>query len=264
MSGHGPPSDVSPSMLVSFLRQKPRPSKVVDFPVAAAKGTPFEKVRIIVPPSVDTSRAQLAAHERMRDEIKIPITEWKTETAEAIAGDLTAKEVIARMVHGVEEVAPNRYVKHFADSRDVENALADDEIAVLFALCTQVRNELGPRLRILTDAEVDAWIEVLKEGFDPLAYLQSPDLEVLVRGLHRRIVTDRAKSTGSQAPDSLPSNSQDTSESTSTTCATDITSSGEPPERELVGSLRKDVEPLSMEDALARAREMAGKTRASE
>lgn len=268
MSGHGPPTDVEPSALVSFLRQKPRPGKVVDFPVEVAKGTPFEQVRIIVPPSVETSRSQYSAHVRMRDEIKIPLTEWQTETASAMIGDLTAKEVIARMVHGTQEISPGRYLKHFADSRDVENALADDEIAVLFALCQQVRRELGPRLQVLTDAEVDAWIEVLSKGFDPLAYLESPDLEVLVRGLVRRLVMVRAKSTGSQAPDSPPSTSPDTSESKWTTSATDTTSFGEPLEPELDGfpdtQGDDELEPLSADAELARAREMAGKTRTSE
>lgn len=250
----GPPSDISPAALVAYLKQKPRPSKVVDFPGESLKGTSWERVRIIVPAAIAHGEAQLAAHKRMRDDLKIPREEWNTETGAAMLGDLTAKEVLARVVFSEQEIAPNKYARLFADSTDVERLLSADEIAILFALYQQVAFELGPRLAVLSEAQVDAWVETLKRGFDPLASLELLDCHVLIRGLHRRIVTGSAKSGTSDLQDSLQSSSLSTSESESTTSAMDITFSGEPQPQPSIGL----ADTISPDDAAAIARRMRG------
>lgn len=187
----------------------------------------------------------------MRDEIKIPIAEWDTETARAIIGDIAAKEMISYWIWSEQDYGNGTYARIFGSSKDVELTLSADEIAVLFSLCQQVQLELGPRLQVLTDHEVDMWIERLKDGFDPLAYLQSPDLALLIRGLHRRLV----ESTGSQLPDFQQSNTLDSRGSESMTFATDTTSSGEQPEQQSAGTTS---ETLTPEQTLAMARSMAG------
>lgn len=252
----GPPSDIDPGALVAYLKQKPRPSKVVDFPSETLKGTSWERVRIIVPAAIAHGEAQLAAHKRMRDELKIPREEWTTETGAAMLGDLTAKEVLARVVFSEREIAPGKYARLFADSSDVEKCLSSDEIAILFALYQQVAFEIGPRLAVLTDAQVDAWIETLKRGFDPLARLELLDCHVLIRGLHRRIVKVSAESSTSSPQDSQLSIWPDTSESTSTISATDTTSYGVPQSAQPNGS----IDPITPDDAAAIARRMRGES----
>jgi hypothetical protein len=260
MTGNGPPPEYSSGALLAALLERPRPSKVIAFPSEQAKGTPFEKIRVVVPPADAQRQAQLAAHRRMQA-LNLPMEEWKTETGAGMLGDFVAKEVLARMLFGLEEHTPGVYARIFANSTDVEKALSSDEIAVLFEHVARIQLELGPRLQVLTDAQVDAWVEVLKGGFDPLAYLQSPDLELLIRGLHRRLVRERARSNGSSLQDSPRDNLLNSSESEPETCATDITSFGELRARLSSGS--SDAL-LSTDDARAVAKSMARKSTTSE
>lgn len=251
----GPPSDIDPAALVAYLREKPRPSRVVDFPGDALKGTSWERVRIVVPAAIAHGEAQLAAHKRMRDELKIPREEWQTETGAAMLGDLTAKELLARVVYSEQVTDARRsvpYAKLFADSKDVERLLSADEIAVLFALYQQVAFELGPRMAVLTDAQVDAWVETLKRGFDPLAYLELLDCHALIRGFHRRIVRASAESDTSSPPDSPPSEWPSTSVLESMTSATGTICSGVPHSLPSNGSN----DSLTPDDAAAIARRM--------
>jgi hypothetical protein len=242
-----------------LLKEKPRPSKVVDFPGEELKGTSWERVRIIVPAAIAHGEAQLAAHKRMRDDLKIPREEWNTETGAAMLGDLTAKELLARVVFSEQEIGSpgsHKYARLFSDSTDVERLLSADEIAILFALYQQVAFELGPRLSVLTEAQVDAWIEVLKRGFDPLASLELLDCHVLIRGLHRRIVKGSVASDTSDLQDSPQSSSPSTSESTSLTSVMDTISFGAQPFPQSTGSS----DPISSDDAAALARRMRGES----
>jgi hypothetical protein len=234
---HGPPTDVPASGLVEFLKARPRPSKVVPFPVDGVEGTRWENVRVMVPPCDANGQAILAAHARMKK--LMPKEEWGLESASAVLGDLTAKEMIARTCfephnYGTEEKP--FYKRHFGNSEDVERSLSSDETAVLHALMLQVTFEIGPRLSVLTDEEVDAWIEVLKEGLDPLAYLVLPDLHVLIRGLVSRISKASASSDTSPSPDSPPLTLPDTSASSREVSMMGTISYGELPSRPSTGS----------------------------
>jgi len=254
---NGPPPGYDSKALLAALLERPRPSKVVEFPSDQAKGTPFEQIRLVVPRASAKQDAQLAAHRRMQS-LKLPIEEWKTETGAAMLGDFCSKECLVRMIHGVEEHANGIYARVFGDSKDLENALSPDEIDVLFTLAMQVENELGPRLHVFTDADVELWVEALKDGFDFLAYLQSPDLVRLVRGLHRLVLTERAKSTGSSPPDSLLSSSRD---GMGSTCETSVTHTGSSGEQQDEPSVTLDTEPMSSEAVLRMAQEMARKSK---
>lgn len=229
MSGNGPPSNVSPSALVAALKQKPRPSKVVQFSdfVSAAAGTKFERIRVMVPTSGAHGMAQLAAHNRLRDDIKLPADQWESEVGKSILSDLVAKEQLAQTLYSEYEIAPGRYERLLFDSRDVDAIFSSDEVAVLFDLWLQVQRELGPRLSVLTAKEAEEWVEVLKAGLDPLARLSLPDLVTLVTGFHRLLV-EHQKSSACLPQPSPDSTSPDTSESNPESSATDISSSGEP------------------------------------
>lgn len=259
MENHGPPPDVPAESVVEILKMKPRPSKVVPCPVEALQDTSWANVRIVVPPSVEHSKAQLAAHARMRDDLKIPREEWATETGAAILGDLVAKEMLARTLfseHFAGDSSNPKYARMFGNSKDVENALSADETAILFGLMQQTLFEIGPRLSILTDEEVDAWVEVLAEGLDPLAYLVLPDLHVLIRGLVRRIKRGNVPLDTSPSPGSQPLTSLDSLGSPLTSSTTVTTSSGEQQSKQPNGSRG---EPLTPGAAAAIARKMSKK-----
>lgn len=248
ISENGPPANLKPAELVAQLRQRPRPSMPMDFPGYQYEGTPLEKIRIVVQPSNANGQAQLAAHARMRDEMKLPLIEWETETGKAILGDLVAKEMIARMVFMDVEISPGKYQAIFTDSKSVEQLCSADEVAVLFDLCMDVQRQLGPRLHVLTEADIDSWINILGEGLrsDMLCFLALQDARELCLGLARRL----AKSTKSQAQDSQPSESRRSSESTQTTSATDTTYSTEPRSNIVAGTTLTD------DEARAIARQM--------
>lgn len=258
---HGPPSDLTPGALVALMRERPRPNKVVPFPSEALKGTRWENVRIVVPPAAAHGESQLAAHRRMRDDLKIPLNEWQSETGQAMLGDLTAKELLARVCHYETPIdaTAGKFARWFADSRDVEQALTADEVAVLFAIFEQVQYELGPRLHVLTDSEVEAWITRLEGGLrlDPLAYLQLPDLVALISGLARLVVKARSSSGTSTSQDSQPAQWQTSSELASEISSTDTTSSGSPPSAPPLGL--PVTETVDTDSATAIARQMSRK-----
>ncbi len=251
MQGNGPP-DIDPKLLLAQLKQKPRPSKAHQFPGYQYEGTPLENIRIIVQPANANGQAQLAAHARMRDEMKLPLAEWETETGKAILGDLVAKEMIARMVFLDKEISPGRYQAIFTDSKSVEQLCSADEIAVLFDLVMDTQRELGPRLSVLTDADIDSWMNVLGEGLnsDMLCFLALPDVRELCLGLAQRA----AKSTKLLSQVSRSSESQPSSESVSTTSVTDTISSTEPQSKSADGTTSSELVTAELAKELARKR----------
>jgi hypothetical protein len=100
-----------------------------------------------------------------------------------------------------------KYPRLFADSKDVEASLGKQEIGILFDMFLMCEFELGPRLSVLNEEDIDLWIERLKRGLDPLPRLSLPDLVELIRGLHQRVV----KLSGFLNQDSPDSSSPDTS-----------------------------------------------------
>lgn len=255
MSGNGPPSKTAPSLLVAALLQKPRPSKVINFGefVKAAVGTQFEKVRVVVPPARAHGEAQLAAHNRLRDEVKLPPDQWESEVGKSILSDLVAKEMIAKTLHSVEEIAPGKWARLLTDSKDVDAIFSSEEVAVLFDLWLGVQRELGPRLSVLTPKEADSWVEVLKDGMDPIWRLGYLDVATLAFGLAQQLHQLRQSSSESDQPSSPPSTSPDSWESSLPSYATDTSSFGEP--QSPLPEFSTDL--LSEEEAAAIAARMA-------
>lgn len=226
-----PPTDIDAVSLVSLMKERPRPSAPVEWP----GGCPvpgYEKIRVIIPPEVEYTKARIAAHLRMKEQSRIPFQEWESPLCNGILNDLVGKEMLARCLYrdkpipGSEELTGRaQYPKLFANSEDVERALGKDEIHILYTQFLMIEHRLGPRLKVLTEADIDAWIERLKEGSDPLALLALPDWVELILGFHRRL----AASTGTPNRDSQPKSSPTTSGSAEpTSFATDIFFSGEP------------------------------------
>jgi hypothetical protein len=176
------------------MSARPRPSKVMEWPGDdPLEG--YETIRIVIPPERAYSQARLNAHNRMKAETKLAIEEWDTEGNRGIMGDIIAKEMLAACCHrdkpipGSEErFGAPKFPRLFADSKDVEKALGKQEIGILFDMFLMAEFELGPRLAVLNEEDIDLWIERLKRGIDPLPRLSLPDLVELIRGFHQRLV----------------------------------------------------------------------------
>jgi hypothetical protein len=211
---------------VTQMSARPRPSKLVDWP-GDSPLPGYEQIRIIIPAEVEYSKARLAAHKRMSEESKLPVDEWNTPEMAGIVGDLIAKEMLARCCYRDRETENGtRHQRLFGDSKHVEQALMKDEIAILFDLFICAEHELGPRLAVLSEDELDMWIERLKRGLDPLARMALPSLVELIRGLLLRV----ERLSGFLSQESQFSSSLSTSDSPDPgSSVTDSVFSGEPP-----------------------------------
>jgi hypothetical protein len=223
---------------VTRMSERPRPSKSMEWP-GDSPIPGFENIRIVIPPEAAYSAARVKAHERMKAETRLPIEEWHTEGMVGVMGDLISKEMLAACCHrdrvipgSVEKLGVPHYPRLFADSRDVEHALGKQEIGVLFDMFILAEHELGPRLSVLSEDEVDSWIERLKRGLDPLARLSLPDLAMLIRGLIQEVERLRGLLSQDSPESSLPDSSDWLAPGSS---ATANSSSGEPPEPQQFG-----------------------------
>lgn len=173
-----------------------------------------------------------------------------------IIGDRIAKETLADVMRMPEPdtfTGKPVYMRMFRSVGELTSVMTSDEIAIMWEHFLQLQREVSPYQAVLTEADVDAWVERLKAGISPLARLALLDSHELILMLSRRV--RELQSTGSESPDSPPENSPNISVlSQPENCAPDTGSSGEPQSN----CLTRLGELLTPEEALAKARDMRG------
>jgi hypothetical protein len=162
------------------------------------EGEQYRKVKVVIPPDAADTAARMDAIAHIRRELKKRYGREITSddlapdiVSKELVGDRAAKEMLARVLYAPligetlgdtnKTIQPKRL---FIDADHVERVMHPDEIAILFAVFTMVRHELGPRPAVLNREPelLQKWINRLKEGawsLGPLRWLALADLEEL-------------------------------------------------------------------------------------
>lgn len=189
----GPPDDVEPGELFKKLMERPAPSDVIEFPRKDSRGKAVGNVRIQVLSMGDHDAARLDANEKLKK--KVSKEDRGLPTVEAVAGDLVARELLAKACRVEEDRGePDKpfYPRVFPNAESISDVLTADEVAVLFAAYIQIQHKWGPfEKTVQTEEELSQWIKRLVEGARefPLSRISSVHWAELVFLLARRAYT---------------------------------------------------------------------------
>lgn len=204
---HLPPKDVSDSELIRKLISVEPPSEVLGFPRYNEDGTPlFEfRMRVLTQQEIDEcgvnaerhARDVLAGKAKGGEDIKAV----RAEAWEEIFINAKLVELLYLACREKDDVTKTLFV---APSR-MRKILTQDELAALFSAYQSLQFKFGPLWRVLTDDEVDAWVEKLVGGMHayPLSQLPPGQLVQLVLSLAYRLAALKTGtcSHGSQSED---------------------------------------------------------------
>ena len=226
-----------PSELFQLLQQRPRASRVVDWPGRRGDGVAVLRVRIQILRMAEVHRARLAAERTLRQRItargQVLDAYHKGGAYEAVLSDLVAKHILAEACLTENEIGKDNlgnpvYGRVFHEPEQLESVITADELSVLFSLFELVQLEAGPFECTLTDADMESWVERLAEGasrfpLGQLSWLQLADLTLYLCGA---LAQARRSSNGSETTSSPPPSSPTASGSQSPNSTSVTSSSG--------------------------------------
>lgn len=166
-SQKGPPKDIAPNDLVRRLGDTRRPSEVLPFVRRDDDGNPLFSYRMLVltVDELDIARANADQYTRGKLGEQLQISDEqanrvRAETWEMIFKDALIVEVLFASMRQSDDAS-----KHIWDApSQLRRLLTTDELAGLFDAYQSVQFRLGPMWRLLTEEEVDSWIEKLTAG----------------------------------------------------------------------------------------------------
>lgn len=196
----GPPAGVAASDLCTRLAQESRPTAAVDFPRKSPDGTPYPQIHIRVLRQAEIMTAMAGAEGYAREMLK----EQKGPSDSHGYHDLYTDAKVCELLWFAcrkEDGAPA-----FINSKSLRNLLTADEMAVLFNAYMDWQAASGPLISSMDEAEMDAWIDRLKEGLSRLP-LPQHSLEARTDLLMRSIARLRKSETASTSSGEPQSNS---------------------------------------------------------
>lgn len=202
-----PPKDVEPSELVRRLMDTKRPSEVVPFPRNDDDGVPIAEVRLIVLTQyeIDCCCANAEVYTRKMLKELHKLTDEQTnsvrrEAWEEIYNNAKCVEVLYEACREAGDVSKRAFVA--PDS--LRKLMTTDEAASLFRSYEVVQYKFGPLWRVLSDAEIEQWIEKLTAGVGayPLAGLAPGALVQLVISMAFRLRSLKIDTGSSGSPSS--------------------------------------------------------------
>jgi hypothetical protein len=197
----GPPKDVPANELFLKLKERPRPSEVVDFPALDEPNKPG-KIRIQVLSKEQQDRARIVAHDKLKKNagkygvLKLDLTDMASPAIAEVLSDIAACEALQMACRsvlpapGYTEGDPGcQYLYVFPDGDSVGSTLSADEVAYLFSAYQMVQHKYGPHEAICSEQDVNDWVRRLTEGAAsyPFLRLSSPQWAELLTMLAKRL-----------------------------------------------------------------------------
>lgn len=191
-AGNGPPKDEDASDLWAKITTLPRAHKVVDFPRNDADGSSIGRVAIVVLTGDEVHLANLNAEKFIRKAYKdtmgeVPKVDEMSGSFKSMYNSRAAREILFRSCKKADHCEPGHdgvcIVDHdkmnaFFPTQEAIGKLTTDEAAVLMGQYLQTQSALGPIVKLMSQAEMDNWLEMLARGgsVDPLVFLSSEDV----------------------------------------------------------------------------------------
>lgn len=158
----GPPTDIEASALWVTINTLPRPHKIVDFPrLFPDTDKPIGKLAIwpltqeeqmICNAEADRFTKQIMKESQKKDEQNLGYEHTFVNDS--------AIQVLFRACRNHEDVKKTA----FPSTKEMRSKLTADEVGALFRMYMTVQLELGPISTRMSEPEMRAWIERLKEG----------------------------------------------------------------------------------------------------
>jgi len=217
----GPPKDITPSALLSKLKQAERPSIELSFPREGPDGKPVFTflMRVLSQDELDNARgnAEDATRRKLRERTGLDDKDLQNvrETAwSEIYEDAKCCEVLAAAM--IEPGTGRPVFTVPSEIRRPEYAITNDELAGLFQLYEMTQHRLGPLWKEMEPGEIDMWIERLQGGMNasPLLDLLPGQLVQLVISMAVRLSDSKTDtgSSGSQLGSGAPGTPSETTE----------------------------------------------------
>lgn len=219
-SPNGPPQDIEPSQLWSAIMTLPRAHRVVDFPRYDADGNSVGKIAMVVLNGDEIELANVNAEKEVRAAYektmgKIPKND-EVSLQQTVYNNRATREILFRACKDASECDPDNMgicrVVHekqraFFPTMQAIGKLVSSESAVLMEHYLHTQVQLGPVVKLMSQEEMDAWLELLGQGgkLDPLASLSPEDLIRLLMYSASQLYPSRTDrdSAGSQQDNSM-------------------------------------------------------------
>lgn len=195
-ANHGPPANEDAADLWAKITTLPRAHKVVDFPRVDADGSSLGQVAIVVLTGDEVHLSNLNAEKFIRKAYKdamgeVPKADEMSGSFQSMYNTRATREILFRSCKKAEhcEAGPDGVciVDHdklapFFPTQEAIGKLTTDETAVLMRHYMQTQSTLGPIVKLMSQSEMDEWLEVLARGgrADPLAFLSLEDVTRLL------------------------------------------------------------------------------------
>jgi hypothetical protein len=202
----GPPTHAEPSALVAKLAAIPKPSTVVPFPRKdPATGEPVFMIALVPLTEAELMKCRAAAEAYARMMLD---DKDKTKTPGDSLGykDLYVNAIYVELLAiACRDPDPEMKLKvpvFPQGAQEIRQRCFPDEIAVLFEAYSNWQTEAGPIVSHMSEAEMNAWIEVLAKGLStvPLSALSSEMRNELLIFTARRLQSFLTGSSSSGAP----------------------------------------------------------------
>lgn len=210
-----PPKDMKPSELWLALTEMPRPFRLVPFPRKGGDGNWIGSLAMRPLTQEEVLRAGIAAETFVRTMLPDAVkdsTGYETAYANAAA--------VEQLWRACRE-ATDTDRPFFPTPKAIAEVCTADEVSALYDSYLTVRDQIGPLLSGLSDAEANAWIDRLIEGgeaLDPFGCFSSAALRTLLRlsvGRLRSFTTPRS-SPGTQPDGTQPGRSSGSAQASMT------------------------------------------------
>lgn len=200
-----PPKNVPPSALFAELLSRGRPPfLVVDFPRFDEAGEPIAKVHVRLLTVREEDLALANARKYVSEQLRTRSEDlpWRPEELEHNA---RVTELLAVACRDAEDPSKPFFPMGVIDLRQHFTA---EEIGVLAAHYAELKSRTHPRLREMTEEEMDEWLRVIAEGAmaNPFAFFSVERLQTLCEYAARCLAEKVALSTG---PNPTPSSSSE-------------------------------------------------------
>lgn len=208
LSNNKPPADVAPSTLWSQITARPRPHKIIPLPIFLDEdGNPQGNVAVVVLTQTEIMAANAAAHDATVKHFQklngqMPKKGEATESFETFLNDQVTLEMLFRAYRE----ADNLEKPFFSDKSHIGKYLLQDECAVLLNYYLGIRSELSPIVSIMTEEEIELWIEKITQGGEeesPLGSLSLGSLATLLVYMANQLLTLRKEKS---SPGVVPEN----------------------------------------------------------
>lgn len=212
LTNKNPPENMSGADLWSQITARPRPHKIIPLPIFLDEnGNSQGNVAVVVLTQTEVMAANAAAHEATVRHFKtlntvVPRKGEATESFDTFLNEQLTLEMLFRAYKD-----PNDLNKSFfTDKSHIGKHLLQDECAVLLNYYLGIRSEMSPVVTIMSEEEVELWIEILTEGGEatgPLGSLSLGSLKTLLLYMANQLSTLRKeKSSPGVVPENITKN----------------------------------------------------------